>query len=415
MKPLLSRTGALTPAAFQPDFDGIKDLLASLPVLVIGAGGLGCELLKDLALSGFRQLHVIDMDTIDVSNLNRQFLFRPDDVGKSKAEVAAKFIEGRVKKTRVVPYFKRIQDFDADFYRQFALIVCGLDSVEARRWINALIVRELYDSEDPVTAIPIIDGGTEGFKGQSRVIIPGQTSCFECSMDMFVKRDAFPICTIANTPRLPEHCIEWASVLEWPRVFGDRKMDTDNPSDLQWLFQRANERAKQFNIPGVTYRLTQGVVKNIIPAIASTNAVIAASCANEAFKMVTSCAPTLKTYMMYTGDTGVYTYTFQHERNPECPVCSAQPVIKLSVSPKMKLQELMDMLAESPQWQLKKCSLRSVSKTLYMRNPKALEEATRPQLEMSLGELGVGSDEELTATDAAFPFPIQIRLNIKHE
>jgi ubiquitin-activating enzyme E1 C len=92
---------------------------------------------------------------------------------------------------------------------------------------------------------------------------------------MFNKPNSFPICTIANTPRLPEHCIEWASVLEWPRVFPDQKYDTDNPEHISWLYEVASKRAKEFNILGVTYFLTQGVVKNIIPAIASTNAVIA--------------------------------------------------------------------------------------------------------------------------------------------
>lgn len=91
--------------------------------------------------------------------------------------------------------------------------------------MNATLVG-MRDEDNPDSLKPLIDGGTEGFKGQARVILPGITSCYECSMDMLSKPTGFPLCTIANTPRLPEHCIEWAHILEWPNVHGGKSKES---------------------------------------------------------------------------------------------------------------------------------------------------------------------------------------------
>ena len=102
---------------------------------------------------------------------------RPKDVGQPKATVAAEFVMKRVPGVNVTPsvptclrgslthrklrYFGKIQDKNDDYYMQFNLVICGLDSVEARRWMNATLVN-LVDPENPESLKPLIDGGTEG-------------------------------------------------------------------------------------------------------------------------------------------------------------------------------------------------------------------------------------------------------------
>ena len=85
------------------------------------------------------------------------------------------------------------------------IIRCGLDSVVARRWINDKLHSLVdYDEDGEVEfTIPLIDGGTEAFKGSARVIQPGKSACIECTLDLFPPQVKFPMCTIATRPRLP--------------------------------------------------------------------------------------------------------------------------------------------------------------------------------------------------------------------
>lgn len=314
-----------------------------IKVLVVGAGGLGCELLHCLALSGFTDIHVIDMDTIDLSNLNRQFLFRNADIGKPKADVAAAFVNKRCPWVNVTPHFGRVEEQPNDFYRQFQICILGLDSIHARQWMNekyaSLIEYGLDDDGKWVVtdSVPIIDGGTEGYKGSIRVIKFGVTACVNCTMYLFPPQKGVPMCTLENVPRVPEHCVLYVKEKTWEveKPFGatsDGKaplpVDGDNQEHILWIMRKAKLRQEQFKLGGdINFAFTQGVVKNVIPAVGFTNALVAAMCVNEALKLATGIAQNMNCFGFYNGaDNGITSSVNFMQADPSCSVCQIQSV-----------------------------------------------------------------------------------------
>ncbi|MFW9921767.1 MAG: ThiF family adenylyltransferase [Candidatus Thorarchaeota archaeon] len=148
-----------------------QEVLEKSTVLVAGVGALGSFVATNLALSGVGRIFLVDMDTIEVSNLNRQLLFRKKDVRKYKAEVAAKRLRELNSDIDVVALPMKLEDIKRTYYHDSDIIVAGLDTFPARRWLNSMAV----DLKKP-----LISGGMYGFMGHVQRIIPYETPCFEC-------------------------------------------------------------------------------------------------------------------------------------------------------------------------------------------------------------------------------------------
>lgn len=178
---------------------------------MVGAGGIGCELLKNLVLTGFGEIHVVDLDTIDLSNLNRQFLFRHEHIKQPKAIVAKQSAAKFNPKVKIEAYHANIKDaqFTKTWFKSFDIVFNALDNMEARRYVNEMCI---------ATDVPLVESGTTGFKGQASVVKRGITECYACREKDLPK--AFPVCTIRSTPSQPIHCIVWAKSYLFTEVFG---------------------------------------------------------------------------------------------------------------------------------------------------------------------------------------------------
>lgn len=148
--------------------------IAACKVVVIGAGALGNEILKNLALLGFTQVVVVDMDRIDESNLSRTILYRGSDVGEFKVNAAAKAYKAISAAAVVQPIIANVtRECGLGLFAWSDVILAGLDNREARLWIN----RTAWKINRPW-----IDGAIEGINGVVRVFLPGIAPCYECTL-----------------------------------------------------------------------------------------------------------------------------------------------------------------------------------------------------------------------------------------
>ena len=149
--------------------------LAEARALVVGAGALGNEILKALALMGVGRVLIYDLDEVELSNLSRAVLFRDGDVGAPKATVAARRMAELNPEVRAAGRAENVlYRAGLGVFRWADVVICGVDNREARLFVNAACAR---------LGRPWVDGGIEGLSGVVRVFDPAAGACYECTMN----------------------------------------------------------------------------------------------------------------------------------------------------------------------------------------------------------------------------------------
>lgn len=151
-----------------------QETIAAARIVVVGAGALGNEILKNLALVGFQNVLILDLDRVEISNLSRSVLFSEADIGQPKADAAAAAMK------RILPQCEArgitanvVHEIGLGVFDWADVVIGGLDNREARLWLNRACWRMNK---------PFVDGAIEGINGVARVFLPGKPPCYECTL-----------------------------------------------------------------------------------------------------------------------------------------------------------------------------------------------------------------------------------------
>lgn len=211
----------------------INEKIRNINTFMIGAGAIGCEMLKNFAMLGVStgtlgKITVTDNDLIEKSNLNRQFLFREHDLQKPKSQAAAKAAKQMNKDMNIEAFLDKVCEesedkFSDNFFQTLDVVVNALDNVQARLYVDGRCIANRK---------PLMESGTLGSKGHVQVILPYLTETYASQTDP--PDESFPVCTVKSFPSAIEHTIQWARS-KFDSLFNEK------PAELQKFFENKKQ------------------------------------------------------------------------------------------------------------------------------------------------------------------------------
>lgn len=315
-----------------------QELIKNSVVFQIGVGALGCEIAKNLALTGIGKIILVDDDTIETSNLSRQMLFWPGDEGRPKAEVAAERLKQFNPFMEVEYYFTKLQEVPTPIYEKADVVIGGLDNIKARLDLNNICLR---------LKKPLIDSGTLGFEGHVHLVLPDgsmpdqeyNTPCLRCLLPVPpADEKLIAACTPKGIPKKREHCVLRAEYF-FTKDY-NRSPNVKDPEDVKILVKMANQDAENWGYdPTFIDEDMENILKNKMPAIQTVNAVISSIQSHEVLKILhllkgkSIGLPMTPPYLNYNGVYGLIEY-IDIGKWDDCPACGhGQEVRQLVIDP----------------------------------------------------------------------------------
>jgi ubiquitin-activating enzyme E1 len=222
-------------------------------LLIVGAGSIGCEYLKNLTFTNVKNITITDFDIIKKSNLNTQFLFKEENINKFKSETAKDSIQRLKPNINITTFTEAISSKNINFVNDifnnnFTCVFTAVDNIESRKFTD----EQCFKND-----IPLFDSGTYGMKGSTQSIIPFITETYSSSHDPDNIKTFLPCLTI-NFPNEINHVVSWARdqfdiFTKFPNILNDW---LNNTNYLKYLSQNDKSIAINYiNIFMIKYQL----------------------------------------------------------------------------------------------------------------------------------------------------------------